>query len=258
MVSPKRLSRHREPRAEVPMIAHLNVRLIQDWLVKIGLSLIFIFQAINYEALATANYEALATADACAVTLKTPDGFLNLREGPGTEYEIVSKLYPGDNISVDSGMCDNINGQSICTDGSWTRIRDEIATNDGIKMVTRGWVATKYIRTTDCPSGHGPLFIGRWHWNGQETCLKNYDSPDVAIAITANDLGFYETRCNIRSVRKRSDKFYRLRLACRGEMGEMRSGEHIMSMLPKSKISEELLLLIDPSHGQIRTYKRCS
>jgi hypothetical protein len=37
--------------------------------------------------------EALATADGCAVVLKTPDGFLNLRRTPTTGSEVVAKLF---------------------------------------------------------------------------------------------------------------------------------------------------------------------
>jgi hypothetical protein len=35
---------------------------------------------------------ARATTDSCAVVLNTPDGFLALREGPGTQFRIKDKL----------------------------------------------------------------------------------------------------------------------------------------------------------------------
>jgi acyl CoA:acetate/3-ketoacid CoA transferase beta subunit len=38
------------------------------------------------------SHGANATADGCAVVLKTPDGFLNLRKAPTTSSEVVAKL----------------------------------------------------------------------------------------------------------------------------------------------------------------------
>jgi hypothetical protein len=37
-----------------------------------------------------------ATEDGCAVVLKTPDGFLNLRKAPTTKSDIVKQLKQGD------------------------------------------------------------------------------------------------------------------------------------------------------------------
>ncbi len=38
---------------------------------------------------------AHATEDYCVETIKTRDGFVALREGPGTQYRMMAKLKPG-------------------------------------------------------------------------------------------------------------------------------------------------------------------
>ena len=53
-------------------------------------------------ALATS---AEATEDFCAVVLKTPDGFLALRQGPGTRFPVKLKLHQGDVLSADTRRC---------------------------------------------------------------------------------------------------------------------------------------------------------
>jgi hypothetical protein len=50
-------------------------------------------------ALATS---ARATEDFCAVVLKTPDGFLALREGPGTRFRMQARLHRGDVLFADN------------------------------------------------------------------------------------------------------------------------------------------------------------
>ena len=47
---------------------------------------------------------AHATEDFCAVVLKTPDGFLALREGPGTQHKMITKLEQGDFLLADTAM----------------------------------------------------------------------------------------------------------------------------------------------------------
>ena len=41
---------------------------------------------------------AHATASGCAVVLRTPDGFLNVRAGPSMKAPVVGKFRPGDLI----------------------------------------------------------------------------------------------------------------------------------------------------------------
>jgi hypothetical protein len=63
---------------------------------------------------------AHATEDFCAVVLKTPDGFLALREKPGRESKIIAKLREGDFLYAGTEQC----SQSVCDteDRKWTHI----------------------------------------------------------------------------------------------------------------------------------------
>jgi hypothetical protein len=47
---------------------------------------------------------AHATQDFCAVVRKTPDGFLALREGPGTWFPMKARLHQGDLLFADAKM----------------------------------------------------------------------------------------------------------------------------------------------------------
>ena len=45
---------------------------------------------------------AAATEDFCVETVKTRDGFVALREGPGTQYKVLAKLKPGFPLDADT------------------------------------------------------------------------------------------------------------------------------------------------------------
>jgi hypothetical protein len=59
--------------------------------VRLGRSFIVAAVAV-FASMATLSTEAQATEDFCAVVLKTPDGFVALREGPGTQFDVNAKL----------------------------------------------------------------------------------------------------------------------------------------------------------------------
>jgi hypothetical protein len=99
-------------------------------------------------------------------------------------------------------------------------------------------------------------FVGRWQWNGPETCAKSYDGDDVAMQITPGRLLFYEDTCAIGAMRRLGEGSYRLRLTCKGEGGTERS-EIILARLKKSKVNDELLLRIEPASGFVVAYRRC-
>jgi hypothetical protein len=47
-----------------------------------------------------------ATEDGCAIVLKTPDGFLNMRRAPTMKSDIVTQLKQGDFLYVDTAGCE--------------------------------------------------------------------------------------------------------------------------------------------------------
>ena len=97
----------------------------------------------------SANGPALATETGCAVVLKTPDGFLNLRQGPGTRFQVVAKLNRGDFIYVGTEQC----YAGRCTDErhSWTHVEGFPRLN---KHGDVGWVNDAFIQWSDCPENY--------------------------------------------------------------------------------------------------------
>lgn len=86
---------------------------------------------------------AHATEDYCVTVRNTPDGFLALREGPGTHYKVKARLRPGELLV----------GDSLGDD--WTHIA-YVPGRDGpeekAKRFTQGYVATKFTRPVRrCP-----------------------------------------------------------------------------------------------------------
>jgi len=74
-----------------------------------------------------------ATADGCAVVLKTPDGFLNLRDRPMMRSKIITRLKPGQWLGIGKSEVDG-----------WTMI-----TSIGDRDV-QGWVNSRFIVSIDC------------------------------------------------------------------------------------------------------------
>jgi len=99
-------------------------------------------------------------------------------------------------------------------------------------------------------------FVGRWQWDGPETCAKAYDVDNVALQISPGRLVYYENNCAIIKMRRLREGSYRLRLTCKGE-GETERLEIILAMLKKSKVNDELLLRIEPASGAVTAYRRC-
>jgi hypothetical protein len=74
-----------------------------------------------------------ATEDFCIEVGKTRDGFLALREGPGTQFKMLAKLKPGFPLDADTwGMA-----------SKWTRVW--IATG------RHAFVYSKYTKQRECP-----------------------------------------------------------------------------------------------------------
>ena len=97
---------------------------------------------------------AYGTEDFCLAVRNTPDGFLALREGPGSQFSIKERLQPGETLLADTRTCMD----SICDETRrWTFI-NHIPRLDGkletAKHHTQGWVATKFtnqVPDDNCP-----------------------------------------------------------------------------------------------------------
>jgi hypothetical protein len=86
---------------------------------------------------------ARATTDICAVVLNTPDGFLALREGPGTQYRIKDKLRPSQTVGTAGEDCIwHRHGNVTCN--KWVKVfgvGDQTPTSGWA-----GWVRSKYLQ----------------------------------------------------------------------------------------------------------------
>jgi hypothetical protein len=93
-------------------------------------------------ALFLATGAAHATEDFCAVVLKTPDGFLALREGPSTRFKMITKLHRGDFLLADTGGT---------LSPKWTHVIGVPRIDSGDAHYTRGFVYRRYIQEFLCP-----------------------------------------------------------------------------------------------------------
>jgi hypothetical protein len=89
--------------------------------------------AIAITALFLATGAAHATYTTCAVVLKTPDGFLNLREKPMMGSKVLARLKPGQWIHISSQGFEG-----------WTQV-ESIGDRD-----TLGFVGTRFIVRVRC------------------------------------------------------------------------------------------------------------
>lgn len=95
---------------------------------------------------------ALATEDFCAVVLKTPDGFLAMRSGPGMRFPIKMKLKQGDVLYADTRKC-VIGRPNICDDsGTWVYVY-AVQNVDAKADKVEGWIAGAFVQTFLCPEG---------------------------------------------------------------------------------------------------------
>jgi glutamine phosphoribosylpyrophosphate amidotransferase len=61
--------------------------------------------ALLIAAVAASVSTANAMVNNCAVVLKTPDGFLNVRDAPGMKSTVIGRLNPGDLVGTSKNSC---------------------------------------------------------------------------------------------------------------------------------------------------------
>jgi hypothetical protein len=88
-------------------------------------------------ALLLATGTAHATADGCAVVLRTPDGFLNVRAKPNARSRILKRLKPGERIGID------LVDETL----RWERVFDVFP---GKPYPNQGWVRNRFIIDVSC------------------------------------------------------------------------------------------------------------
>ena len=90
------------------------------------------------------------TAARCAVVNATPDGFLNLRTGPGVQFPATGKVLPSDLLEISKAECQN----DVCDrTHEWVFVKGTGRLADGLGGTTQGWVkaaGTAYIFNRRC------------------------------------------------------------------------------------------------------------
>lgn len=93
-----------------------------------------------------------AVADGCAVVTATKDGFVSLREGPGTHYREITRLRGGQFLGIDDlqsgppGQWVHVNGlMDRTTGGDLTTVR-----------IIDGWASARYLHPVECVAYRPP------------------------------------------------------------------------------------------------------
>jgi hypothetical protein len=95
-----------------------------------------------------------ATESFCAVTERTPDGFVALREGPGAEFKAKAKAVPSDQLIVATEHCRSDFGPLFCDDkGAWLFVEEVIPVTAPSKSLARGWISARFVRQIGCIGG---------------------------------------------------------------------------------------------------------
>ena len=114
---------------------------------KIGRRLVWI---IPVSSMAFAPPPSFASETFCAVTERTSDGFVSVRSGPGTDYNVLGKVHLSDFLYVGTERCRNDFGPTLCSeDGRWVFV-EEVRKQSKV-FVLKGWIKNSLIRQVTCP-----------------------------------------------------------------------------------------------------------
>lgn len=72
---------------------------------------------------------SLSAASETLYVTQTEDGYLNLREGPGVQYKVLRRIYPGDRV------------ESYESKGTWRKVEH----GGGVKPWLTGWVSARFL-----------------------------------------------------------------------------------------------------------------
>jgi hypothetical protein len=122
--------------------------------------------------LALSISSAHAAPPNCAIVLRTPDGFLALREGPGVKHKMIRKLHHAEILAITAGAEDDkwLQVDYASTDYGST---DKVSSNS---TILSGWVFAKYLLTFTCPENAWIIKLqnGQADW---PNWLFNKDAP---------------------------------------------------------------------------------
>ena len=91
-----------------------------------------------------------ATGDWCGTPIKTSDGFVNLRAGPGTQYNVTGQVHYGDILLLDTAQCRDDFGSLLCDNSKkWVFVQsvDRLRTQEPDQ---KGWINSHYVTQIAC------------------------------------------------------------------------------------------------------------
>ncbi|WP_407702781.1 SH3 domain-containing protein [Thiorhodovibrio litoralis] len=93
---------------------------------------------------------AYATGDWCGTPIKTSDGFVNLRSGPGANHRITGQVHNGDLLRIDTGQCRDDFGTLLCDEsGKWVFVQS-VDRLRGNAPDQKGWINSRYVSQIAC------------------------------------------------------------------------------------------------------------
>ena len=90
---------------------------------------------------------AYATTEGCAVVVKTPDGFLNIRQTPSSNGRVLGQATPGDVVAIVGDTKGEPSGRWSYLTRSFEVIGNKIINERNIS----GWASTRYLSVIECP-----------------------------------------------------------------------------------------------------------
>jgi hypothetical protein len=97
-----------------------------------------------------------ATESWCARVKPTPDGFVSLRAGPGTEYPVLMQIPSYNPLSVSTAQCSQYTDErmqsswNVCDEsGKWVFV--DSVENVSNESVVQGWIKGSYVQSITCP-----------------------------------------------------------------------------------------------------------
>lgn len=100
---------------------------------------------------------AQATSAGCAVVADAPDGFIELKIAPGSRYETIMRLLPGEKLWIDSVRCTSATDEQVCDEAvqwwhvtSVPRLDDQKGQRSAEPIFTQGWAESRWLKAADC------------------------------------------------------------------------------------------------------------
>jgi hypothetical protein len=88
-----------------------------------------------------------ATPLGCAVPIKSSDGYVNIRQGPGAEYSIVARVVSHDLLVTSSGTCAD---PCLCDKSSKWVFVDSVSSKEDFNLISPGWINARHLRSVPC------------------------------------------------------------------------------------------------------------